>query len=121
MKLLSTITTTLLSVALATAAEVGAPILARQGCSITMFTGTGFTGTSETFNGDVCVSAYHLCTALKAGSNIRTSINDWFPSCIIEFRARSIRQQPPLRESFSGVRLLPLHWQQLRQLCCVRR
>ena len=63
MKLLSTSTTILLSVTLAIAVEARAPIKARQGCSVTMFTGTDFTGTSETFNGDVCVSDYHLSTA----------------------------------------------------------
>lgn len=63
MKFLSTSTTILLSVTLAIAAEVKAPIKTRQGCSVTMFTGADFTGTSETFNGDVCVSDYHLSTA----------------------------------------------------------
>ena len=63
MKLLSTITSVCLSIAFATAAEVGAPIQARQGCSITMFTGRGFTGTSSTLSGNQCVSTYHLSTA----------------------------------------------------------
>lgn len=64
---LSTITTILFSgVALTIAAEVGAPLKARQAqaqaCSFTGFKGTGFTGNSQPFSGDVCVSNYHLFT-----------------------------------------------------------
>ncbi len=69
MKLLSTITAMCLSIAFATAAEVGAPIQARQGCSITMFTGRDFTGASSTFSGDQCVSTYHLSTASSTDLN----------------------------------------------------
>ena len=56
MKLFSTITAMCLSVAVATAAEVGAPIQARQPCSLFMFTGRDFTGTVGVFSSDQCVS-----------------------------------------------------------------
>ena len=69
MKLLSTITAMFLSIAVATAAEVGAPILARQGCSVTLFTGRDFTGTSTTIGGSGCVSTYHLFNASSTDFN----------------------------------------------------
>jgi len=69
MKLLSTIAAVFLSVIVASAAEVGAPIKARQGCSIDMFTGRDFTGTVENFSGDTCVSTYRLSTASRTDFN----------------------------------------------------
>ena len=69
MKLLSTITAMCLSVAVATATEVGAPIQARQSCSILMFTGPYFTGTVGVFSGDKCVSTYHLFNAFDTDFN----------------------------------------------------
>jgi hypothetical protein len=64
MKLLSTIATICLSVAIATAAGVGAPIQARQvqSCLVTLFTGRDFTGDSDLISGNQCVSNDHLST-----------------------------------------------------------
>ena len=62
MKLFSTIAAIFLSAAIVTAAGVGAPLEARQACSVTMFTGRGFTGTSRTVSGSQCVSICHLHT-----------------------------------------------------------
>src|SRR5882757_867003 len=107
MKLLSTITAMCLSIAFATAAEVGEPIQARQGCSITMFTGRGFTGTSSTLSGNQCVSTYHLSTA---------SSTDLIGLVHVVRRVRAVRLEPPLRESLAWLRLLPLHWQLVQQL-----
>jgi len=69
MTLLSAVVAIFLGVAIATAAEVGAPIQARQGSSITLFTGRGFTGTSTTIGGDLCVSIYHLSTTSRTDFN----------------------------------------------------
>jgi hypothetical protein len=74
MKLLSTIAAICLSAAIATAAEVGAPIQARQAenCVATLFTGLNFTGDSTTISGRKCVSTDHL-------SATRTDFNGLVP------------------------------------------
>ena len=79
MKLLTTVTTITLSAALAVAAAVGAPIEARQSCSVALYTEAGFAGTPQTFNGDSCVSNYHLSTALCFRSGPNININVFFP------------------------------------------
>ena len=74
MKFLSTITAMCLSIAVATAAEVGAPILARQDCSITLFTGRDFTGTSKVISGSQWVSTYRLFNASSTDLNVLVPI-----------------------------------------------
>ena len=69
MKLFSTIAAICLSAAIATAAEVGAPLEARQTCSVTLYTGRGFTGASRSIGADQCVSIDHLYTTSIADFN----------------------------------------------------
>jgi hypothetical protein len=69
MRPLSTIATICLSVAIATTAEVGAPIQAREGCSVTLFTGRDFTGDSTTISGNQCVSTDRLPTTSRTDVN----------------------------------------------------
>jgi len=66
MKLLSAIATICLCVTISTAAEVGAPIQARQApCSVTLFRGRHFAGPSFTMDSNQCVSTDHLSTTSR--------------------------------------------------------
>ena len=62
MRCLSTLAAICLSVAIATAVDVGAPLQAREDCVLSIVNGIDFTGLTKTISGDHCVSTDYLST-----------------------------------------------------------